>query len=112
LIGPIGTIVVHKPSSRLGVVVSLPTGGTPDEGQSPVHFSTDSTSTHELVSDIDLQLVKTTYSVSPAVLADSPDWVRSLINELGTVTVDYGSEKYVVTVQDNGELALIPAAAS
>jgi len=106
--GPIGSIVFRPESGEVGVIISPPDDAT-HHSTSPVQFSTDSTSTHEVVSDDELHLVnQKSYSVSPAVLADAPELVADLIKNIGPVSVNYGNEFFHVVLQDDGTLALIP----
>jgi hypothetical protein len=109
MFGPIGMIVSHKPTERLGVVVSIP---TPTKvGFTPVQFSEESTSKHEVVDDKELEDVKKSYSVSPDVLTDAPHIVKELLKS-GPVMVSYGTgigtDTYRVVYAADGELALVP----
>jgi len=104
--GPVGTIVEHTNTKRIGVIVS--SGVTINANCSPVQFGEVVGAKWEECLDSELQVVKTTYTVSPEVLADAPDLVTALIARVGVVFVNYGSERYCVVVMKNGKLGLIP----
>ena len=91
---------------HIGVIVS--SGVTINANCSPVQFGEAVGSTWETCLDSELQVVKTTYTVSPEVLADAPDLVTALIARVGVVLVNYGSERYCIVVMKDGKLGIVP----
>ncbi len=103
---PVGTVVAHKKTSRLGVVVSPP-HGVSRVAHSLVQFAEDTGTPAEEVPDEELEAVKQSRSVTPDVITHAPELVKDMVKKSGPVTVDYGDERFLVVLLKNGDLGLV-----
>lgn len=101
---PIGTVVYHEKTKRLGVVVSpaSPVAAT----SSPVQFGTKATDKHDEVPDKELKPADIKTRVSYDVLQDNPDLVKDEMKKGGVFITRLGSDEFLLQLDDKGNILL------